>query len=689
MELLPPHLLWEAATPVATDFKDVYYSRMDGLAEARHVFLQGNGLPERLAKTLTIAETGFGTGLNFLALWQMWQAQHSCHPALVAGSTHPQAQAEAWMLKQVQHDRLKTSLHYITTELHPLSPQDIARALAAWPELEPLIPQFLAIYPPAIRGAHRRYLEGGRITIDFLFCDATEMLSRYQADAGEIKVDAWFLDGFAPAKNEALWNPALYAAMAKLSHEDTTLASFTAAGEVRRGLEAAGFTIQKTRGYGYKKEMIVGCYAPHIPHKGQSPEIAESQMARLRNSATLHAECAKKAIIIGAGIAGISSAWRLAQRGYQVTILEASGKICAGASGNPASAFTPFYPAKWNPRGRLLASGFHAMHHWLQMLRDKGHEIRGKQQGMLMLAGQEDAARTARMIAWQQSLTLPPEIRRKVDSAEASDLAGVPLTQSGWYYPMGGWVQMGDFCAALLADAGEKIEVLFQQKATALHHMGSWKVQTETDVFSADVVVVANATAAAVLLPEIKLEAVHGQLISFEPPAGWEGLRMPLHAGHTLIPAENNVTAQGAARLVSAERSEDGSVASGAALAPAKQYFWGASFRHHIYSPDILPEETEKLLEDLQIAFPELYSALCNEAPNRASARREAAGVWGGKPPNQIKINTWAGLRCTHASKLPLIGAVKNRPEGLCLNLAYGARGLVSAAIACDAAMFA
>lgn len=612
MELSPPSLSWQDTTPVAADFDDVYYSRADGLAEARHVFLHSNGLPERLTERLTIAETGLGTGLNFLALWQMWQQQ-----------------------KELQ------SLHYITTELHPLSPQDMAKALAAWPELEPLATQLLAIYPPAIKGAHRRYLEGGRITIDFLFGDATEMLARYQQAAGEIKIDAWFLDGFAPAKNETLWNPALYAAMAKLSGEGTTLASFTAAGDVRRGLQEAGFTIQKTRGFGHKRDMIVG-------------RMDTSQPSKARREAAGGAERwggkPPSATIIGAGIAGISSAWRLAQQGYQVTILEAAETICAGASGNPASAFTPFYPAKWNQRGRLLASGFHAMHHWLQLLRDTGHEIRGSQEGMLMLRSAEDSPRATRATAWQQSLNLPPEIRRAVDAAEASDLAGVNLTHSGWHYPMGGWLHMGDFCAALLADAGDKIQLHFGEKAVSLHHEAGWHVTTQRDTYKTDNVVIANASAASALLPEIKLEPVHGQLLSFETPEEWKNLRMPLHAGHTLIPTEN-IYSGGA----------------GAALAPTSRMIWGASFRHHLNSKEILSEETERLLGDLHISFPDLYAALTC------------------KPPI---IQEWANLRCTHASRMPLIGAVKSEPKGLYLNLAYGARGAVSAAIAFDTEMF-
>ena len=174
-------------TPSSQRFGDVYYSADGGLGETRHTFLGGNGLPERWrgVERFTIVETGFGTGLNFLATWQRMAALRARRrpPALCVGR--------------------ETSAHAATISQPPVR---------AWPELAPLAHELLRVYPPPVPGFHRLHLAGGRVALTLLFGDATAMLAQLDAAA-----DAFFLDGFAPAKNPEMWTRAVLRELARLA----------------------------------------------------------------------------------------------------------------------------------------------------------------------------------------------------------------------------------------------------------------------------------------------------------------------------------------------------------------------------------------------------------------------------------------------------------------------------------------
>ena len=581
MELAPPPLSWKDNTPVSTTCDDVYYMHSQGLQEARYVFLQSNKLPEawKGRTYFTIAETGFGTGLNIAALLHLWQQTENA-PAL----------------------------HIITTEKHPLALDDITRAHAAYPEIQTQGETLVSVYPPAINGAHRRYLYDGKLIIDFLFGDAADMLQRYADTHPDIKVNAWFLDGFAPSKNADMWSESLFRTMAQMSAPCATFATFTAAGEVKRGLQAAGFTVSKTKGFAHKRDQLVGTFTP----KALTVTIPK-----------------KEALVIGAGIAGISSAWHLSKQGYHITLLEKNDTICTGASGNPAAAFTPFYPKTWNPRGRVLASGFWMMRHLVNHLRANGHTIRGNMHGTLMLDLAEQSERAARLKDWQTSLNLPTDIRRNVDQSEACDLAGIDLPHHGWFYPHGGWLHMHDIAQAMLADAADQIDLHYGQHVTHLEHNATqWHIHTQNNHYTAPHVVIANAYDAATLLPELTLNKVHGQQLHFPVPNGWNTPHCVIHAGHTLIPFTSS------------------------------KLEWGSTFVRHIDHSDAIKEETDLLIDQF-----------CN--------------VFGQQHRDHITSHhtTWAGLRCTHPSHMPLIGRVPNQSDGLYVNIAHGARGLLSGAL--------
>lgn len=211
----PPDLTWkDGDVPVATRFDDPYFSLSDGLAETRHVFLEGNGLPDRFRPGFHIAELGFGTGLNLLTAWDAWRRSGQ------AGK-----------------------LRFTSFEAFPMHAGDMRRAQAAFPALAPLAE---ALGP---------YLEDRRITLPDLDVTIVVGDARETLPAWDGVADAWFLDGFSPAKNPELWESALMQAVFDHTAPGGTAATYTAAGFVRRGLADAGFEVSRIAGYGRKRHM--------------------------------------------------------------------------------------------------------------------------------------------------------------------------------------------------------------------------------------------------------------------------------------------------------------------------------------------------------------------------------------------------------------------------------------------------
>jgi tRNA 5-methylaminomethyl-2-thiouridine biosynthesis bifunctional protein len=295
-----PLIDWQDGQPVSRRFGDVYFSRDSGLEETRHVFLEGNGLRERWAALaphgrFTIGETGFGTGLNFAAAWALWDEV-----------APPGAR-----------------LRYVSVERHPLAPADIARTLGLWAGLARPRQALLAQWSELPPGWHRFMFGDGRVLLTLLAGDVGAVLPRLDG-----RIDAWFLDGFAPAKNPAMWQPDVLAQVARLSALGATCATYTVAGEVRRGLEAAGFAVEKTPGFGRKREMLRGVLRRPPRAAWRAPWFARP----------VPRAAEREAIVIGAGLAGTSTAASLAARGWSVTLLDRHDSLAAEASGNPQGA---------------------------------------------------------------------------------------------------------------------------------------------------------------------------------------------------------------------------------------------------------------------------------------------------------------------------------------------------------------
>jgi len=285
-------------------YGDVYFSTADGLAEARAVFLAGCGLPQawRGRDRFVVGELGFGTGLNILALLDLWRRE---------------GPPEGW-------------LHVFSVEAHPLDAADAARALAAWPELADLAQALISRWPGQAHGVHRLELPGLRAILDIAVMDAAEALQGWTGRA-----DAWFLDGFSPALNPAMWTDALLALAAARSTPGAAAATFTVAGAVRRGLAAAGFDVAKRPGFGRKRERLEA----RLPGSPDRPRPRRT------------------VVIVGAGIAGAAAARAVRALGGAALLIEAEGPG-AGASGNPAALVTPRLDAGLGAPAQLFAQAF-------------------------------------------------------------------------------------------------------------------------------------------------------------------------------------------------------------------------------------------------------------------------------------------------------------------------------------------
>jgi len=222
-------IVWQDdCLPRSAWFDDTYYSHADGRAETAHVFIKGNSLAERWpeAQEFTITELGFGTGLNFLETVRQWQA---CKP--------PGAQ-----------------LNFISFEQFPMTGEQIAKALSRWPELTGYSKRLIELWHPEHEFLDAEFDSDIRLTV--FMGDANIRLPQL-----ELQSDAWYLDGFAPSKNPELWNAALLQAVFDKTRPGGSFATYTAAGFVRRNLEAAGFDVERLKGFAAKREMLAGIKA--------------------------------------------------------------------------------------------------------------------------------------------------------------------------------------------------------------------------------------------------------------------------------------------------------------------------------------------------------------------------------------------------------------------------------------------
>ncbi|QWK95235.1 bifunctional tRNA (5-methylaminomethyl-2-thiouridine)(34)-methyltransferase MnmD/FAD-dependent 5-carboxymethylaminomethyl-2-thiouridine(34) oxidoreductase MnmC [Plesiomonas shigelloides] len=439
----------EQGTPVSAEFDDVYFSNQNGLEETRYVFLSGNQLPERWlhhpADRFIVAETGFGTGLNFLTLWQSFREFQRNHP-----------------------DSQLKRLHFISTEKFPLSAADLALAHQSWPELAEMAAELRQNWPLPISGCQRLLLDQGRVILDVWFGDVNETFGDWGRDY-EGQIDAWFLDGFAPSKNPDMWNEQLFAHMVRMAKPGSgTFATFTAAGFVRRGLQAAGFEITRLKGFRHKREMLCG----RRPAQGLTPNEPAPWYARPAASSL------QDVAIIGGGIASALLAQALLQRGAKVTLYCADAQAAQGASGNRQGALYPLLNGAKDPLARFFAHAFQFARQRYDALAAQGIAFNHRWCGVLQLAHNEAAANKQANL--QQAKW--PEAMVSIHSPESAETrAGVPLGFAAVEYPQGGWLCPAQLTANLLQHLQQQgLSIHYQHTLRHLAYTATgWDLQLE------------------------------------------------------------------------------------------------------------------------------------------------------------------------------------------------------------------
>ncbi len=569
--ITPARVDFDGSTPFAPDFADHYFMAGQGQAEAEQVFLGANRLAQRFSglqagELMVVGETGFGSGLNLLMAARCFQ----------------------------RHAPPGCRLHWISAELHPLGRADLARALSAWPDLSDLAESLLNGYPPAAAGSHRLSLTP-TIQVDLVWADATWAWQHSQT-----QVDAWCLDGFAPARNPAMWRPELFRALARRSRPGATLGSFTAAGEVRRGLAAAGFDVQRKPGFAGKR------------HRTEAQWPGQWQPQRWRQG---------RALVAGAGLAGATTARALAERGWQVQVVDPAG-VARAASGNHAGVVYSTPSPHLTPQNRFYQSSLiHALS-WLRRLGFPAQPDQGQLNDVVFRPVDQRAR--DKLAAAIDSKAWPEAMLQRSEPDQFRLIGAGYLSPPAWCQHLldhsaiaHGLDRLTGFDAA--SAKGEPVQARLENGG----------------VQSVDLLVLCNAESAARLpgLDWLPLKRIRGQVSHVRAQAASQALNHAMcHSGY-FTPAIDGL------------------------------HCVGASFDLKDPRPVIKPEDDVDNLDQLRQHLPEVWQRLGGDALELVGQR--------------------AALRCQSKDFLPLAGPLPDAQQvphshhlGVMLNIAHGSRGI-------------
>jgi len=450
-------VVWDDdGTPRSARFQDIYRSEAGGLNQARHVFLQGCGLPAAWAgeRQWRILEAGFGLGLNFLAAWQAWRSD----------PLRPQL------------------LHFASIEAWPVGAEDLLRAASAEPALYALAERLAAQWQGLVPGVHRFAFEEGRVLLTLCVGDIAPML-REQA----FRADAVFLDGFNPAVNAEMWSLGTLKAVTRLCRRGAALATWTVAAHVRHDLQSCGWQLERRPGLPPKRDCLAARYEPAWDVKGQAGTTAATP-----------SDC----IVIGAGLAGAAAAASLARRGWSVRVLDAAAAPAAGASSLPAGLLAPHQSPDDNLLSRLSRAGVRLT----------------LQEAQQRLAGSIEWERTG-VLEWrgEDARPLPPlgealqPWSREASPAQKA-AAGIAPSAAAWWHENAAWIEPAALVRSWLREPG--VRFIGGQRVERIVRVGEhWIAEGARGVALAEapLLVVAGALGSAALV-SLQLHPVRGQV---------------------------------------------------------------------------------------------------------------------------------------------------------------------------------
>ncbi|CAN7143359.1 MULTISPECIES: FAD-dependent 5-carboxymethylaminomethyl-2-thiouridine(34) oxidoreductase MnmC [unclassified Variovorax] len=479
---------WRAdGVPQSARFGDIYHSESGALAQARHVFLAGCGLPEAWAghPQWRILETGFGLGLSFLTAWQAWRADP-------------------------QRPRL---LHFVSVEAHPVSRDDLLRAAAAYPELAPLAAELGAQWWGLLPGFHRLVFDEGRVLLTLCIGDVQAMLRTQQ----HFEADSIFLDGFSPERNPQMWSPETLKAVARFARRGTRIASWTIARTVRDALAQRGFQLRRAPGLPPKRDCLQGVFEPAWQIRRRAP---------LPAPIAAPGRCA----VIGAGLAGAAVAASLARRGWQVTVLDAGDRPSAGASGLPVGVLAPHVSPDDALLSRLTRAGVRATWQQLEALLAEGRDWRACGVLERRAAGQDrlpaDWTAEGPNESWHASAA---QIRE----------TGLPADAPALWHARGGWVRPARLVQAWLAQPA--IELATGRRVARIEApqpgLACWTLHDAQGALLAEAerVVIAAGFESRAFAPALALQPVRGQVAWGRMDDGTQLPRVPINGDGHLI----------------------------------------------------------------------------------------------------------------------------------------------------------
>ncbi len=475
-------------------FGDVYKSAAGALAEATAVFVGGAGLRERWggAAAFTVLELGFGLGANFFATLAAWR----------------------------DDARRPARLDFVSVEAHPLPVADLAVALARIGVAPADAQRLLAQWPLPLPGLHQVFFDEGRVVLTLALGDAAVVVPRLALAA-----DAFYLDGFAPARNPSMWSVELMKQLARRARPGAGVASYSVAGAVRRALAQAGFETDEAPGFGGKRGRLVGRYAPAWrtwPAPPPAPAFAERHV-----------------LVVGAGVAGAAVAAGFAAAGWRASVVDAGARAASGGSGQPRLALHLHLSPDDNRLARLARAAF-GMGPGTPLAQDQARQAIGR------LSPAIDAAQAHRQQAMLERLGLAPELAGWVERDQAGDIAGIRLPGGGIWMPRAGVVDPRIECARLLADPA--IDTRFGCRVADLQRDGDrWRAfgAAGQPLGSHALVVLACPDAAVGLgrFASLALLRTRGQSTRLRSPMladlrcllGGEAYACPLPDGETLV----------------------------------------------------------------------------------------------------------------------------------------------------------
>ena len=628
----PPCLSFKKdGSPYSEQFNDIYFDSESGYLQSEEIFIRGNQIPERLltaTDTFTIAETGFGTGLNFLLTLQAYQNLLDKYP-----------------------NKTPAKIHFISVEKYPLTKDLLIKSLKSLPQLASYTDLLIDQYP-SLENSQNETFElnffAGQVKLTLIINDASQGLTSLKSGRNGL-VDAWYLDGFSPAKNPEMWHEQLFTQIGRLSKAQASIATFTVAGFVKRHLQNVGFRTEKKPYTGDKKEILTGVFQ-------QDPNTKKGYQLRAKITKPQHVS------IIGGGIASACAAYALTKKGIKVTLYCKDDALAQGGSSNAIGALYPllhqqkddislFYQqAFWRAKEvytQVVADGFDFPHQWCGLLEVSYKEALAKRQ-----------QKFAELNTW------PAELIQSVDANKASELASIELNHGGLFMTHAGWLapQIAVQQIFNAAKATGRLKIKTNVTVTEIEQTKAknWQLTTNKGSFNASVLIVCGG-AEAIKLPLIKqlpYSSVQGQVTSMCTNDNIKKLSTVIcHKGY-LTPENYGI------------------------------HCIGATFNKDSFNTEASTEDDEFNLNMLNKCMPEQAKSIgWNKEDIKASKARlrcmtpDHMPMVGAMPDIQAHIENYPHLakdkNWKYSQEAPVI-------DNLYVMMGFGARGLCSAPLAAD-----